>query len=111
MSVYYLHDLFSLSRLDHNTTAEKDENTKLALIADKASEFLTIYGKPVYVINEMSRQPISLLRLGYPENDTGLFTDDDFMYYNNVTTEFQEFMEGPYSIVLKYTGLRWLGKS
>jgi hypothetical protein len=81
------------------------------LIADKASEFLTIYGKPVYVINEMSGQPISLLRLGYPEVDTGLFTDDDFMYYNNVTTEFQEFMEGPYSIVLKYTGLRWLGKS
>jgi len=81
------------------------------LIAEKASDFLTIYGKPVYVINEMSGQPISLLRLGYPEVDTGLFTDDDFMMYNNVSTEFQEFIEGPYSVVLKYTGLRWLGES
>jgi len=59
----------------------------------------------------MSGQPISLLRLGYPEIDTGLFTDDDFMMYNNVSTEFQEFIEGPYSVVLKYTGLRWLGES
>ena len=59
----------------------------------------------------MSGQPNSLLRLGYPEFDTGAFTDDDFMYYNNVTTEFHEFMEGPYSVILKYTGLRWLGKS
>jgi len=59
----------------------------------------------------MSGQPNSLLRLGYPEFDTGAFTDDDFVYYNNVTTEFQEFMEGPYSVILKYTGLRWLGKS
>ena len=59
----------------------------------------------------MSGQPNSFLRLGYPEFDTGAFTDDDFVYYNNVTTEFQEFMEGPYSVILKYTGLRWLGKS
>ena len=59
----------------------------------------------------MSGQPNSLLRLGYPEFDTDAFTDDEFMYYNNVTTEFQEFMEGPYSVILKYTGLRWLGKS
>jgi len=58
----------------------------------------------------MSGQPISLLRLGYPEVDTGLFTDDDFMMYNNVSTEFQEFIEGPYSVVMKYTGLRWLGE-
>jgi hypothetical protein len=102
--------LFSLLRLHHNTTAEKDENTKLVLIADKASEFLTIYGKPVYVVNGMSGQPNSLLRLGYPEVDTGLFTDDDFMMYNNVSTDFQEFIEGPYSVVMKYTGLRWLGE-
>ena len=102
--------LFSLSRLHHNTTAEKDENTKLVLIADKASEFLTIYGKPVYVINGMSGQPYSLLRLGYPEVDTGLFTDDDFMMFNNVSTDFQEFIEGPYSVIMKYTGLRWLGE-
>ena len=105
-------DGFSLySRLDHTATAEKDEDTKLTLIGDNSNDFLTIYGKPVYVINEMSGQPISLLRLGYPEIDTGLFTDDDFMLYNNVTTEFQEFIEGPYSVVLKYTGLRWLGES
>jgi hypothetical protein len=44
-------------------------------------------------------------------NLIGAFTDDDFMYYNNVTTEFHEFMGGPYSVILKYTGLRWLGKS
>jgi len=54
---------------------------------------------------------MSLLRLGYPDIDTGLFTDDDFMLYNNVTTDFQELIEGPYSVVLKYTGLRWLGES
>ncbi len=62
-------------------------------------------------IRVASGQPVSLLRLGYPEAEAVAFIDDDFMYYNNVTTEFQEFMEGPYSIVLKYTGLRWLGKS
>ena len=76
-----------------------------------SNDILFIYGKPVYMINEMSGQPIDLLRLGYPEIDTGLFTDDDFMMYNNVSTEFQEFIEGPYSVVLKYTGLRWLGES
>jgi hypothetical protein len=76
-----------------------------------STDFLTIYGKPVYMINGMSGQPTNLLRLGYPEVDTGLFTDDDFMMYNNVTTEFQDFIEGPYSVILKYTGLRWLGKS
>ena len=76
-----------------------------------SNDFLTVYGKPLYVINEMSGQPINLLRLGYPEIDTGLFTDDDFMMYNNVTTAFQDFIEGPYSVILKYTGLRWLGES
>jgi len=76
-----------------------------------SNDFLTVYGKPLYVINEMSGQPINLIRLGYPEIDTGLFTDDDFMMYNNVTTEFQDFIEGPYSIILKFTGLRWLGES
>ena len=76
------------------------------------NDFLTVYGKPVYVINEMSGQPINMLCLGYyPEIDTGLFTDDDFMMYNNVATEFQDFIEGPYSIILKFTGLRWLGES
>ena len=81
------HAFSSLSLLNRNVTAEKDEDTKLALIGD-SKDFLTVYGKPIYVINEMSGQPISLLRLGYPDIDTGLFTDDDFMLYNNVTTEF-----------------------
>ena len=102
--------LSSLSRLIHTTTAEKDENTKLQLIGHP-SGFLTIYGKPVYVVEGMSRQPVSLLRFGYPEGEAVAFTDDDFIYYNNVTAEFQELKEGPYSIFLKYTGLRWLGKS
>jgi hypothetical protein len=42
------------------------------------------------VVKGMSGQPISLLRLGYPEAEAVAFTDDDFMYYNNVTAEFQE---------------------
>ena len=98
------------SSLSDHTTAEKDEGTVLELVGT-SEKFVSVYGKPLYVINNMSGQPNSLLRLGYPEIDTGLFTDDDFFQYNNITTEFQEFIDGPYSVILKYTGLRWYGES
>ena len=85
----------------------------------------------MYTIENLSGKPYSLLRLGYPEDDThykidypnstgdgdiathkhfhpAFFEDDDFFEQNNVTTKpgFQTLLQN-YTFVLRYTGRRW----
>jgi hypothetical protein len=94
--------------------AEKDETTTLKLLGD-SSDFVTVYGKPVFEILNMSGKPTSLLRLGYPDIEAGTdgvrddYFSDDFFQYNNISTGFQELLKN-YTFVLFYSGLRWYGK-
>ncbi|KAL7531293.1 hypothetical protein ACHAXR_003958, partial [Thalassiosira sp. AJA248-18] len=89
--------------------SEKDNTTMLTILQDKNDEegvtFVEEYSRPMYVINNMTGKPFSLMRDGYPDDDDSL-TDDDFFEVNNSTTEFQELMKN-YTFVLRYTGRRW----
>ena len=120
--------------------AEKDENTTLQLFRhtiDDNDQFVESYGRPMYVLRNMSGMPYSLLRLGFPENDyedfeieypnatfasqeasvpphkhheTHFFDDDDFFETNlkNRGSEFESLLKN-YTFVLHYTGRRWYG--
>jgi len=72
-------------------TAEKDNTTMLELLSDPDDEegihFTEVYGRPMYVIHNMTGMPSSLMRLNYPDdgdeylninhpNSTGLGTND-----------------------------------
>lgn len=115
--------------------SEKDNTTTLELLGDQYDEegedFVEVYGRPMYVINNLSGKPYSLLRLTYPDDDdeyynvdypnsTGtlsshkhvhpdFFTDDDFFEVNNETSEFQQLLRN-YTFVLWFTGIRWYGQ-
>jgi hypothetical protein len=118
--------------------AEKNENTTLQLLrrsVDGKDHFFASYGRPIYVIRNMSGMPYSLLRLGFPEtgeeyfgieymNSTNaeeltphkhyeprFFEDDDFFQqnYKNRGGAFEKQLEN-YTFTLHYTGRRWYGK-
>ena len=104
---YYSKLIFLPSVKSLRIAAEKDDNTVLKLLG-KPSSYEAIYGRPMYVIDDMSGKPASLLRLGYTDYfNNGRFTDD-FFQYNNESSSFQELMTN-YTFVLRYTGLRWYG--
>mmetsp|Transcript_20385 Transcript_20385/g.58971 ORF Transcript_20385/g.58971 Transcript_20385/m.58971 type:complete len:591 (-) Transcript_20385:139-1911(-) len=119
--------------------SEKDSTTTLTLLADpndeEGTKFVESYGRPVYVIDNMSGKPFSLMRLTYPDDDDQyfdiqysntndgakntvgehkhyhpeFFADDDFFEVNNQTEAFQDLMKN-YTFVLRYTGNRWYGQ-
>lgn len=103
--------IFSLCRC---TAAEKDEDTTLKLLGN-ASDFVAVYGKPLYMIENMTGKPTNLLRLSYSAVKTdadGMSDDhfsDDFFQHNSNNVGFQQLLEN-YTFVLHYTGLRWYGK-
>jgi len=117
-------------------TAEKDVSTELTLLGDPNDDevdFVEVYGRPVYVLRNLSGKPTSLMRLGYPEDETDqyynveypqnstealplhqhyneqFFEDDDFFEINNQTEDFQKLMNN-YTFALSFTGRRWYGK-
>jgi hypothetical protein len=96
------------------TTAEKDEDTTLSILGN-SSDFVAVYGRPLYMIENMSGKPASLLRLSYSdvETDTDGVNDnnfnDDFFQHNSNSSGFQQLLKN-YTFVLHYTGLRWHGK-
>lgn len=119
-----------------NLTAEKDVSTELTLLGDPNDDevdFVEVYGRPVYVLRNLSGKPTSLMRLGYPENEVDqyysveyprngtealpqhqhyneqFFEDDDFFEINNQTEDFQKLMNN-YTFALSFTGRRWYGK-
>jgi len=100
---------------------------------DDEVDFVEVYGRPVYVLRNLSGKPTSLMRLGYPENEVDqyysveyppnstealplhqhyneqFFEDDDFFEINNQTEDFQKLMNN-YTFALSFTGRRWYGK-
>lgn len=114
---------------------EKDKNITLELLEDpddpQGEDFVENYGRPMYVMRNLSGKPYNLLRLGYPEdgkeyfnityaNQIGNFTphkhyhdsffeDDDFFKMKNSTGEFSELLQN-YTFVLRFTGQRWYGE-
>jgi len=119
-----------------NLTAEKDVSTELTLLGDPNDDevdFVEVYGRPVYVLRNLSGKPTSLMRLGYPENEVDqyynveypqnstealplhqhyneqFFEDDDFFEINNQTEDFQKLLNN-YTFALSFTGRRWYGK-
>lgn len=96
------------------TAAENDETTTLKLLGNP-SDFVAVYGRPVFEIINMSGKPTSLLRLAHPDIEAGTdgvrddYFSDDFFQYNNRSTGFQELLKN-YTFVLFYSGMRWYGK-
>ena len=91
------------------TTAEKDENTRIQLLGN-SSDFIAVYGRPMYLIRNMTGKPTSFLRLGYADTDVrDDHFNDDFFQYNNKSIEFRELLKN-FTVVMYYTGLRWYGK-
>ena len=117
-------------------TAEKDYNTSLELLVRSSvddGEFFESYGRPIYVIRNMTGKPYSLLRFGYyPEvgeeyfeieyaagegeeadlpmhkhkGESTYYLDDDFFEQNVI----KEKLDKNYTFALQYTGRRWYGK-
>jgi len=123
--------------------SEKDNTTTLSLLGDALDDevdFVEVYGRPVYVINNMRGKPFSLLRLGYPAdgdqyynveypnstgtNSTGTVGVGNLAphkHHHDGFFEDDDFFEqndspgfqkllSNYSFVLQYTGRRWYGK-
>jgi len=87
--------------------SEKDNATKLKLLGDPNDnevDFVEVYGRPMYVIYNMTGRPSSFLRT--KEKDD---TDDYFFEMKNKSAEFQELLEN-YTFVLRYTGQQWYGQ-
>jgi len=123
--------------------SEKDNTTTLSLLGDALDDevdFVEVYGRPVYVINNMRGKPFSLLRLGYPAdgdqyynveypnstgtNSTGTVGVGNLAphkHHHDGFFEDDDFFEqndspgfqkllSNYSFVLQYTGRRWYGQ-
>ena len=114
--------------------AEKDNTTVLKILEDPNDDevnFVEVYGRPVYVLKNLSGKPYPLMRLGFnPEsgdqpyeleypNDTvsrdldphkhhhdSFFEDDDLFDQNSVKPEFMELLQN-YTFIVYYTGARW----
>lgn len=127
-----------------HTSAEKDDNTTLELLpyhnessADN-NNFYVSYGRPIYVIQNMTGMPYNFLRLGFPDigiesydieylNSTNVFGvgdipphkhiktttsfDDDFFEQRSKLDKdgFNQLLEN-YAFYLHFTGRRWYGK-
>ncbi|KAL7469751.1 hypothetical protein ACHAXS_010855 [Conticribra weissflogii] len=118
------------------STAEKSRNFTLELLGDKYDDevnFVEVYGRPVYKVNNLQGIPYSVLRLGFPDDDDvhfevqhkqsstieilpphkhtdpEYFLDDDFFETNNRSTAFQKLLKN-YTFVLRFTGRRWYGQ-
>jgi hypothetical protein len=140
--IFQSHRNLAISFRAHNSilyiiiTAEKDVSTELKLLGDPNDDevdFVEVYGRPVYVLRNLSGKPTSLMRLGYSEDETDqyysveyppngtetlplhqhyneqFFEDDDFFEINNQTEDFQKLMNN-YTFALSFTGRRWYGK-
>mmetsp|Transcript_22209 Transcript_22209/g.45394 ORF Transcript_22209/g.45394 Transcript_22209/m.45394 type:complete len:708 (+) Transcript_22209:228-2351(+) len=116
--------------------SEKSRNFTLELLGDKQDDevnFVEVYGRPMYRVNNLQGVPYSVLRLGFPDDDDvhfdvqhkqnsmiatlpphkhydpDYFLDDDFFETNNRSTAFQKLLEN-YTFVLRFTGRRWYGQ-
>lgn len=120
--------------------SEKGNTTTLKLLGDpddeEGEDFVEVYGRPMYVIENLSDKPYGLLRLTHPDDDDKYFnveypdstetdgvgdlvshkhfhldsfSDDDFFQLNNQTAEFSQLLKN-YTVVLRYTGRRWYGQ-